>query len=337
MTDFQRAVACLPAPLRDKLTGIPLSVQERIQEIRLRAGAPVELAGGGRVLLLTQNGDVTEIRRTSPYICDAALLAECFQALCEYSVHTHQQEIRRGFISTRTGCRAGIAGSVVTENGDILSMRGITSICLRVARQHTGCADSLASVLLRDGRIGGALICGEPSSGKTSLLRDLARQLSDGSRGRRYHVSVVDERGELGSGRELAECDVLLYCPKDKGIEQAVRCLAPDVVIFDELGTPEETRAVTASLNAGTAVIATAHCRDLASLLRRPHIAEALRTGAFEHVVMLSGRDTPGHIDRILRTEDVWNENIGPGADYAGGRLARVVGGLRTEPAGSRP
>lgn len=108
-----------------------------------------------------------------------------------------------------------------------------------------GCADPLLNRLLQGGRIAGALICGEPSSGKTSLLRDMARQLSDGSRGRRYHVAVVDERGELGADRGLPECDVLLYCPKEKGIEQAVRCLAPDVVLFDELGTPEETRAVT--------------------------------------------------------------------------------------------
>lgn len=329
MTDFQRAIACLPAPLRDRLQGVPAAVQDRVQEIRLRAGAPVELSGGGRSLLLTQSGDVTELRRTSPYICDAALLAECFQALCEYSVHTHQQEIRRGFISTRTGCRAGIAGSTVTENGEILSMRQITSICLRVARRHTGCADPLLSHLLQGGRIAGALICGEPSSGKTSLLRDMARQLSDGSRGRRYHVAVVDERGELGADRGLPECDVLLYCPKEKGIEQAVRCLAPDVVLFDELGTPEETRAVTASLNAGTAVISTAHCRDLATLRRRPHIVEALRSGAFDYLVFLSGRDTPGRIDRIVRTEEMTDEDSGTGAHHPGGDLAGAVGGLR--------
>lgn len=224
MTDFQRAIACLPAPLRDRLQGVPAAVQDRVQEIRLRAGAPVELSGGGRSLLLTQSGDVTELRRTSPYICDAALLAECFQALCEYSVHTHQQEIRRGFISTRTGCRAGIAGSAVTENGEILSMRQITSICLRVARRHTGCADPLLNRLLQGGRIAGALICGEPSSGKTSLLRDMARQLSDGSRGRRYHVAVVDERG---SWARTGDCRNAMCCstaPRRRGSSR--RCAA---------------------------------------------------------------------------------------------------------------
>ena len=216
-----------------------------------------------------------------------------------------------------------------TENGEILSMRQITSICLRVARRHTGCADPLLGRLLQGGGIAGALICGEPSSGKTSLLRDMARQLSDGSRGRRYHVAVVDERGELGADRGLPECDVLLYCPKEKGIEQAVRCLAPDVVLFDELGTPEETRAVTASLNAGTAVISTAHCRDLATLRRRPHIVEALRSGAFDYLVFLSGRDTPGRIDRIVRTEEMADEDCGTGAHHPGGDLAGAVGGLR--------
>lgn len=217
MTDFQRAIACLPAPLRDRLQGVPAAVQDRVQETVCGPGRPVELSGGGRSLLLTQSGDVTELRRTSPYICDAALLAECFQALCEYSVHTHQQEIRRGFISTRTGCRAGIAGSAVTENGEILSMRADHLHLRRGGPAAYGCADPLLNRLLQGGRIAGALICGEPSSGKTSLLRDMARQLSDGLPGQAVSRGGGGRAGGAGRGPGTAGMRCAALLPQGEG------------------------------------------------------------------------------------------------------------------------
>lgn len=142
----------------------------------------------------------------------------------------------------------------MVEDGAVVSVRTLTSLCIRVARSHNGCADELKRLLDRDG-LRGMLICGEPSSGKSSLLRDLARQLADDGR----RVAVVDERGELSGHLPLPRCDVLKGYPKPEGIQQAVRCLAPDVVIFDELGTGEETDAVCAGLNAGVTAIASAH------------------------------------------------------------------------------
>ena len=189
--------------------------------------------------------------KTAGRICTKQELEETFEALCEYSVHSHQQELRQGYISTRSGCRAGVAGTTVVEGGRVVSMRSITSLCIRVARPHPGCAASLARALTDSrGRVHSALLCGEPSSGKSSLLRDLARQLSQGLTGRRYRVSVIDERGELSGVPEapgqasLRNCDVLLYCPKPAGIGQAVRCLAPDVLLFDELGVRADPEAV---------------------------------------------------------------------------------------------
>ena len=218
MTEFQNAIACLPTSVRAVLEKTSSQVQRETQEIRLRVGAPITLSTGKRELLVTSSGETTELWRTSLYVCDQGQITDCFQSLCEYSVHTHQQEICRGYISTRTGCRAGLAGTVVTEEGEIVSMRQITSICLRVARRHTGCADPLLNRLLQGGRIAGALICGEPSSGKTSLLRDMARQLSDGSRGRRYHG---------GSWARTGDCRNAMCCstaPRRRGSSR--RCAA---------------------------------------------------------------------------------------------------------------
>lgn len=305
MTEFQNAIACLPTSVRAVLEKTSSQVQRETQEIRLRVGAPITLSTGKRELLVTSSGETTELWRTSLYVCDQGQITDCFQSLCEYSVHTHQQEICRGYISTRTGCRAGLAGTVVTEEGEIVSMRQITSICLRVARNHEGCASAVLPALLDNNRIRGTLLCGEPSSGKTSLLRDIANQLSAGVKGRRYRVAVIDERGELSYGHTLKNCDVLLFSPKGAGIQQAVRCLAPDVVIFDELGTMEETQAVTAGLNAGVAVITSAHGRSMQDLQRRPPVAAALHTGAFERIVLLKGRLQPGIPAEVVSMEEL--------------------------------
>ena len=224
-----------------------------------------------------------------------------------------------------------MAGTAVLEGGEVVNIRGVTSLCIRVARRHDGCAQGLAAALVSGGTIRGALIAGEPASGKSSLLRDLARQLAGGARGRRFRTVVVDERGELSGGGGLPECDVLLHMPKGRGIQQAVRCLAPDVVIFDELGTADEAAAVESGLNAGVAAIASAHCWDVDSLLRRPQVAAALRSGAFEKVVMLSGRRAPGRIERIYETGDLLAESDRAAAVGDSGRLSGWLCGGGTQ------
>lgn len=337
MGDFLSGAAYLPPPLRDVVIQVPERIQAMTQEIRLRAGAPVILSTPAGELLVTRSGQVSEWLSDGALLCDYAQLEECFERLCEYSVHTHQQEIRQGYISTRSGCRAGIAGTVVTEGGRIVTMRQITSVCIRIARRHDGCSAALAAELIGgDGLPRSALLAGEPSSGKTSLLRDLARQFSGGRLGRRYRTVVVDERGELSAEGGLAGCDVLLHCPKGEGILQAVRCLAPDVVLFDEIGTMEEVQAVMAGLNAGVAAIATAHCRDILSLLRRPPVRTALEGGAFSCVVLLEGRRSPGVWRQIVETEELYGQGTGAIADRRVGSTAGLLCGVGAQPPGVR-
>ena len=335
MGDFLSGAAYLPPSIRDVIIGVPARIQTATQEIRLRAGAPVVLSTPAGELLVTKSGQVTELSSGSLLTCDPLQLEDCFQRLCEYSVHTHQQEIKDGYVSTRSGCRAGIAGSVVTENGAIVTMRHITSICIRIARRHDGCASALAAEMIGPSGLRSALSAGEPSSGKTSLLRDLARQLAGGRMGRRYRTVVVDERGELSGEGGLSECDVLLHCPKGAGIQQAVRCLAPDVILFDELGSAEEVQAVLAGLNAGVAAVASAHCRDIPSLLRRPCVRMALDSGAFDCVVALDGRKSPGVWRRIYETGELYDyQSHRPAALGGGGGVSGLFGGGRSESPG---
>jgi len=297
--DFERAAIYLPPSIRGVLLKTPPELQRRVQEIRLRVNAPVVLSAPDGEWMVTVGGEAVLNGRDLLHSTTADVTG-CFHLLCEHSVYAHQEELRNGYISTRNGCRAGVAGFAVVDKGEVLSVRNVTSVCIRVARRHDGCAARLAARLSENGRIHSALICGEPSSGKSSILKDLARIFSSGEALKRFRTSVVDERGELSFGGGLAECDVLLNCPKAVGIGQAVRCLAPDVVLFDELGSEDEIGAVTAGLYSGVAAITTAHCRDAAALMRRPGLMQAIRGGAFDYIVMLEGRQAPGVVSRII-------------------------------------
>lgn len=227
MSEFLSGAAYLPPALRDIVAQVPARIQASTQEIRLRAGGPVVLSTPAGDLLVTKTGQVTELSGGGLLVCDRQQLDDCFQRLCEYSVHTHQQEIREGYVSTRSGCRVGLAGSLVVEDGQILSMRQITSLCIRIARRHDGCASALAAELVQGTSLRSALLAGEPSSGKTSLLRDLARQLSSGHLGRRYRVAVVDERGSSPPRKGCPTATCCSTAPKARESNRRCGALRP--------------------------------------------------------------------------------------------------------------
>lgn len=310
MEGYEQAVASLPERLQKPLQCIPTDIKKAVHEIRLRRDAPVMLSGAKQDWFITKNGQPTTLPIPHLLGCTASQIEGCFLHLCDYSVHTHQHEIIQGYIATSSGLRVGVAGQAVMGNGQIISLRNITSLCVRIHRHHKGSADDLLKQITANGRLASTLICGEPSSGKTSLLWDIARQLSEGMNDRRYRVTVIDERGELSAKKALNHCDILLHFPKGAGIEQAVRCLAPDVVMFDELGSMQESEAVVSGLHAGVTAITTAHGHSMTDVLQRPPVYYTLRQGGFEKIVLLSGRNRPGIVDQVFNVGDVLRENL---------------------------
>lgn len=330
MGDFERAVDFLPDRLQERLRRVSLSDRCRVQEIRLRKDGLLSLSfpegertpdGWGRLF------DKPDERSL---FCTGEELEKTFLRLCDYSVHSHEQELSEGFVTAPGGIRAGVAGTAVRQNGRVIAVRDIRSLCIRVAGRHDGCADRLRP-LFSSGTVPSLLILGEPSAGKTSLLRDIARQLSDGSFGRRFRVTVVDERGEIAGVGGLSNCDVLTGCLKPQGILQAVRTLAPDVILLDELGTLNEVEAIAENLNAGVPAIATAHARDMTECQKREAIRLALSRRVFDKLVFLSGRSAPGSI-REIREGDTLEIVRGNWADR-GGTADRLVDDRAASPA----
>ncbi len=305
MQGYTAAVTLFPKTLQQVLFAVSECVQARVQEIRLRAGQAVSLCYEGAEHYITPQGAITN-ETNDAMLCEPIWLEQTVDIICEGSLYAHQEELRRGFVTAANGCRVGVAGTALTQNESIVGYRAIHALCVRVAREHPLCAQPLASVLF-DGRVHSLLLCGEPASGKTSILRDIVRIFCRN----RVSVVVVDERGELSGNGFLNGCDVLRFSPKAQGVEQAIRCLAPQVVVFDELGNETEWRAVTEGLLRGVPAIASVHCRCPQELLTRAGAKNALRCGVFEYVAVLKGRQTPGKIDGVYRTEEWLRERRG--------------------------
>ncbi len=223
-----------------------------------------------------------------------------FNAICDYSIHSYENEISQSFITVKGGHRVGLAGSAVIKDGKISTIKCISSINFRIASEVKGCADKIMSSIFDKG-LASIIISGCPSSGKTTILRDLCRQLS-----RKYNVSVIDERGEIGAvfrgeiQNDLGNmCDIFDGYPKAYGIETALRVMSPDIIICDEIGGEDEVKHLLSCVNSGVKIIASAHSGSIEELKGRKNIKILLES--FDYIVQLGGRNNFGGIEKIER------------------------------------
>ncbi len=306
-TNLETALRVLPRSIRQKIFSATVRYSNNIQEVVLRAEKPVCVYVDGVQKFVTNNGciidsnDAQELVNTS--ISD---VAECFNNVCGYSVYSHLNEIKEGFLTIRGGHRVGISGTAVISSDSIMNIRDISTISVRISRQIIGCAKTITEHLIKN--LGGMLICGSPCSGKTTVIRDMARILSS-DYGRR--VSLVDTRGELAAvyqgvnQNDVGLCDVLNGYPRASAIEHSVRSLSPEFIICDEIGSPSDVRAIMNGVNSGVRFVATVHASTKEELCGRNTVRQILETDAFDSVVFLSGRDRPGRVSDKYTKDDI--------------------------------
>ena len=294
--------------LREILKEIPDEIIEETQEIRLRSDRPIVLNLKDSTYFLSKSGEVSKERTDEDFIVNKNIINTIIQNICSYSIYSHQEEIKKGFVTIKGGHRVGICGSAVLSNGSISSIKDISSVNIRLARQKNGVAKEFFSKVNFDGS--GILIVGPPSSGKTTILRDVARSLSIGKFTEARRVSIIDERGEIAcvcNGEVINDvglCDVLDGYPKGEGIMHALRSLAPEVIVCDEIGNIDDICAIEEGLNAGVSIIATVHAKNIEELLKRKQVIRLLDTGAFSKIVLLKDRKHPSQIENVYEVDD---------------------------------
>ena len=285
--------------------------QKTLQEIRLRAGRPVILHSGGREHFLTAQGEPTG-SLSQAYCAAERELEEILEHICHYSPYAFEEELRRGFVTVAGGHRVGVAGQAVLEpDGRIRTFKNISYLNVRVSHEVKGAADGVLPDMYGGGSLKSALIISPPGCGKTTLLRDLVRQISDGNvYGPGRTVGVVDERSEL-AGSFLGKAqndmgirtDVLDGCPKELGMLLLLRSMSPQVIAIDELGGDGELAALRQAAACGCKVLATVHGEDRQDVEYRFGMAADLWERLFDRFLVL-GRERGRYVVRQVRGKE---------------------------------
>lgn len=308
---FQAAAAAtLSDSLLLLLSSVPEKVRRQATEIRLRTGMPLMISTTEEPVFVLNSGGITYHVRPGVHEVTAEEVHESFRKVCGYSVHSYQNEIRNGYLTVK-GNRVGFCGTAVIEDGKISTVRKISSMNVRIARQVNGAADAVVSLIRREG-LQGILIAGAPASGKTTILKDLVRQLADGSVGRYYHTAVIDERAEIGAHGYA--CDLFQGYPKGKGMEIAIRTMSPDLMVCDEIGNREDVNAVRQAVHSGVHLVATVHACSPEELVNKPNMRMMLQTGAFSSFFFLQGGQK-GKIYRQMSLRELFNQTEEDRAD----------------------
>lgn len=291
MDTLERLSKLLP----DSVAGGLATAPAEITEVRLRANRPAQIVRQGGEAL------VGEAIAPDP-------LRQIVSALMDHSFYARELELREGFFTMEDGSRVGVCGRFAGGAAEA-RLTNIGSACVRIARAHPGCADALVRQIRTESGLKSTLILSPPGYGKTTLLRDAARQLSEAG----FRVGIADERHELAAchlGVPALDIgprsDVVDGCAKPQAIRWMIRAMAPDVVIADEIGSEADAEALADAARCGVAVIASAHAEGQGAALKRPWVRSVLDGGAIGAIAVLGGR--PGRIQslRIMGEASAW-------------------------------
>lgn len=268
-----------------------------IEEIRIAIGKPI-------IVLKNNKEEIKSYRVTQED------MKSIMQRVSNYSIYAFEEEIKQGYITIEGGHRIGISGQCVIENGIVKTIKHIGSINIRVAREVIGCSNKLMKEIINDKKVNNTIIISPPKCGKTTLLRDITRNISNGYSPLNFEgkrTTVIDERSEIASCyRGIPQMnvgirtDIYDNCIKSQGIIMAIRTMSPEVIVCDEIGTNKDVEALIMAYNSGVNVIVTIHGNEAEDIYKRPVFKDILDNKMIKKIIVLSNKNGIGTVDSII-------------------------------------
>ena len=283
----------LPSRFKELLINFQSS---NIQEIRLRINRAFALTIDNTEKYLLPCGTLSE---SSSYgiVCTQEDISQCFDSICNHSVHSYARELSQGYITIEGGNRVGICGTYVFKGNDLHTIKDISSINIRISNEFRGSANEIFK-LVDFSEPRGILLIGKPLSGKTTILRDLCRLVSY-----KFKVSLIDERSEIASvyngipqSNIGLKVDVFNGYPKDIGINSAIRTMSPDIIFCDEIGTINDFKSIKFGAICGVKFVCTAHADSISQVLDNSNFNQILGTNAFDYIITLGSGSNIGKV-----------------------------------------
>lgn len=286
----------LPDGMKNRLLSLTEHIIDNFEEIRIKAGYDTIIISEGKERALNDSEQVTP-----------QILEEILERLLDYSYYAYEDELSNGYITIEGGHRVGICGRVTLKDGNVHLIKDISSLNIRKSREIIGAADKIMDIVLdrHSGKISNTLIVSPPKCGKTTLIRDISRSLSMSG----YRVSICDERSEIAGcydgkpNYDLgSRTDILDGCPKAQGIKMLIRSMSPDVIVTDEIGKPEDMKAIEEALCAGVKIITTIHGGNYDEVIRS-EAGKLIENSVFDALIFLDSDPVTGTIKRIMKPE----------------------------------
>ncbi len=279
-----------------------------IYEIRIRINQPIIIVRENKELFISSQGTYTN-SQDKALRATAEDIQNTLEIMSHHSMYAFQEEMREGYITLEGGHRVGIVGKIIRDKGQVKSIRYVGAMNIRIAHEIIGAADKILPYIYQDPQtIFHTLIVSPPRCGKTTILRDLIRQISNGSYGYQgMTIGVVDERSEIGGCYQgIAQndvgmrTDILDGCHKVDGMLMLLRSMSPDVIAVDEIGKKDDLFAIEEVLNAGVKIVSTVHGSTLEDIMNKPVLKEMIERRFFQRIICISARRGPGTIETIL-------------------------------------
>lgn len=311
--EFYKVIDHLDSELKDILKNIDKKLISKIEEIRLRVGRPLMIYAEGNDLYVDKNGKtyIEDPGVTNAYIVRLDNINKTFQIVSNYSIYSIQEELKQGFVTIKGGHRIGLIGKGIYNGDRLSSIKNISSINIRISREIIGASKEVMKYIVKDYKdIYNTLLVSPPKCGKTTILRDAIRNISNGMdkyRIKGLKVGVVDERSEIAgmyNGQPQNDLgnrtDILDACYKYDGMMILLRSMSPDVIATDEIGHEMDIKAIYQAMKSGVKVISTAHGDSLEDIKDKLNLKDIIQNKVFERIIVLDNSKGIGTIKDVI-------------------------------------